>query len=52
MVLWLRIPPFTTVGPGLTLGWGTKIPQATWQGQNINQKNKIIKIKLLNKEII
>ena len=40
MVQWLKLCPFSAVGLGTILGWGTKIPQASQHGQERNkQKN-------------
>ena len=47
-VQWLRPGAFTEEGPGLIPGQGTKIPQATWRGQN-NKKNKNKKIKTIHR---
>ena len=33
-VQWVGIHAFTAEGPDSILGWGSKIPQATWHGQN------------------
>ena len=38
-VQWLEFCAFTAEGPGSILGWGTKIPQATWYGQ---KKKRIV----------
>ena len=38
-VQWLGLCILTTKGPGLTPGWGTKIPQASRHGQQ-NQRSK------------
>ena len=39
MVQWLGLDAFTAVGLGSIPGWGTKILQAKWRGQN-NKNNK------------
>ena len=33
VVQWLGLHGFSAMGPGSIPGWGTKIPQAVWQGQ-------------------
>ena len=34
LVQWLRLYSFKARGTGLIPGWGTKIPHASWHGQN------------------
>ena len=38
VVKWLELCAFTAEGLGLIPGQGTKIPQASWYGQNNNNK--------------
>ena len=37
---WLGLRAYTAKGPGLILGWGTKIPQTVWLCQERKKKNE------------
>ena len=41
MVQWLGLQTFNAENPGLIPGWGTKIPQAAWCGNNNNYNNAV-----------
>ena len=41
MVQWLGLQAFNAESPGLIPGWGTKIPQASWCGNNNTYNNAV-----------